>query len=54
MFTLPTGYRPGVEGVYVVQQYGTGNMNYVTIGSDGVITSNGSSAWLSGVVFPVG
>jgi hypothetical protein len=53
-FTLTSGYRPGIGGVYSVQQYGTANMNYITIGSDGVLAPNGSAAWLSGVQFPVG
>lgn len=54
-FTLPSGYRPStVEAVIPVQQYGTANINYITIGTDGVVVPNGSSAWLASVVFPVG
>lgn len=54
-FTLPSGYRPSTsEAVFAVQQYGTSNINYVTVGTDGVVVPNGSSAWLHSVVFPVG
>ena len=53
-FTLPLGYRSGIEGVYVAQQYGTANMTYVTIGADGVVAPNTSSTWLSGISYPVG
>lgn len=53
-FTLPLGYRLGIEGVYVAQQYGTANMMYVTIGADGVVAPNTTSAWLSGISYPVG
>jgi hypothetical protein len=53
-FTLPLGYRSGIEGVYVAQQYGTANMMYVTIGADGVVAPNATSAWLSGISYPVG
>lgn len=54
-FTLPSGYRPStIEAVIPVQQYGTSNINYVTIGTDGVVVPNGTSAWLSGVCFPLG
>ena len=53
-FVLPSGYRPIANVVFPVQQYGTGSINYVTIGSDGVVLMNASSGWLSGVIFPVG
>jgi len=53
-FTLPTGYRPGLNGTYAVQQYGTANMTYITINTDGTVAPSQSSAWLSGVCFPVG
>ena len=53
-FTLPLGYRLAIEGVYVAQQYGTANMMYVTIGADGVVAPNTSSAWLSGISYPIG
>ena len=53
-FTLPSGYRPSVTVVVPVQKYGTPNLDYVTIGTDGVVTPNSTAAWLSSVVFPVG
>jgi hypothetical protein len=53
-FTLPLGYRSGIEGVYVAQQYGTANMMYITIGADGVVAPQTTSAWLSGISYPVG
>jgi hypothetical protein len=53
-FTLPSGYRSEIEGVYVAQQYGTANMTYVTISADGVVVPNSSAAWLSGISYPVG
>lgn len=53
-FTLPTGYRPSVDVVVPVQQYGTGNINYVTVSTSGTVTPNGTAAWLSSVVFPIG
>jgi hypothetical protein len=53
-FNLPSGYRPAVEMVFAVQQFGTGNINYITINSDGNVVPNGTAAWLSGVIFPIG
>jgi hypothetical protein len=53
-FTLPSGYRPAATAVIPVQQYGTGNINYVTVGTDGVVVPNGTAAWLSSVIFPTG
>jgi len=53
-FILPSGYRPSVSTVIPVQQYGTGNITYVTVGTDGVVVPNSTSGWLSSVVFPVG
>lgn len=54
-FTLPSDYRPStVEWVIPVQQYGTANISYVTIGTDGVVVPNSNAAWLGSVVFPVG
>jgi hypothetical protein len=53
-FTLPAGYRPAATIVIPVQQYGTGNINYVTVGADGVVVPNASSGWLSSIIFPVG
>jgi hypothetical protein len=53
-FTLPVGYRPSLSTVIPVQQYGTGSINYVTVGTDGVVIPNASSAWLSSIIFPIG
>jgi len=50
---LPEGFRPSVEGVHVVQKYGTADMSYVTIGTDGVVLPNSTAAWLSNVSFAV-
>ena len=52
-FTLPSGYRPSATTVIPSQQYGTGNISYVTIGTDGVVVPNASSSWLTSLVFPV-
>jgi hypothetical protein len=51
-FVLPSGYRPIANATFAVQQFGTASINYVTIGSDGVVLMNGTSGWLTGVVFP--
>lgn len=53
-FTLPTGYRPATTFVIASQQFGTGDINYITINTDGTVVPNKSSAWLSGLVFPIG
>lgn len=53
-FTLPSGYRPTVEVVVPVQQFGTGNINYITVNTGGDVIPQGTAAWLSSVVFPVG
>jgi hypothetical protein len=53
-FTLPVGYRPSLSTVIPVQQFGTGNITYVTVGTDGVVIPNSTSGWLSSVIFPVG
>ena len=53
-FTLPVGHRPETEMVFVVQQYGSGFLSYVTIGTDGVVVPNANGAWLSNVTFPIG
>lgn len=53
-FTLPSGYRPSVNVVIPVQQYGTPNISYVTVGTDGVVVPNSSSGWLSSIIFPIG
>ena len=53
-FNLPSGYRPAAEMVFAVQQFGTGNINYITINTDGNVVPNATAAWLSGVIFPIG
>jgi hypothetical protein len=53
-FNLPSGYRPAVDTVIAVQQFGTSNINYVTVNPDGNVVPNGTAAWLSGVIFPIG
>jgi hypothetical protein len=53
-FNLPSGYRPAVDTVIAVQQFGTGNINYITVQPDGNVIPNGTAAWLSNVIFPVG
>lgn len=53
-FTLPVGYRPSVEVVLPVQKYGTSNIDYITVGTNGVVIPNSTAAWLSSVIFPVG
>ena len=53
-FTLPVGYRPSVEVVVPVQKYGTSGLDYITIGTNGVVLPNSTAAWLSSVVFPIG
>jgi hypothetical protein len=53
-FTLPEGYRPSVDVVVPVQKYGTSGLDYITIGTNGVVLPNSTAAWLSSVIFPVG
>jgi hypothetical protein len=53
-FNLPSGYRPAVDTVIAVQQFGTGDINYVTVNPDGNVVPNGTAAWLSGIIFPIG
>jgi hypothetical protein len=50
-FTLPTGYRPSVDHVVLVQKYGTSDASYITIGTSGGVIPHEASAWLSAVVF---
>jgi PPE-repeat protein len=52
--TLPVGYRPSIDTVVPVQQYGTPNVTYVTVGTDGVVVPNSTSGWLSSIIFPIG
>lgn len=53
-FNLPSGYRPAVDTVFAIQQFGTGNINYVTVQPDGNVIPNGTAAWLSNAIFPIG
>ena len=53
-FTLPEGYRPSVEVVFPVQKFGAAGLDYITIGTNGVVLPNSTAAWLSSVIFPVG
>jgi hypothetical protein len=53
-FTLPSGYRPATDFVVPVQQFGTGNITYVTVYTDGRVVPNSTSGWLTSVMFPVG
>jgi hypothetical protein len=54
-FFLPEGFRPlDIEVVIPTQQYGTANITYTSIGLDGNVIPNASSAWLSSMIFPVG
>jgi hypothetical protein len=54
-FVLPDGYRPStIEVVIPTQQYGTANINYTSVGNDGNVVPNATSAWLSSIHFPVG
>jgi hypothetical protein len=53
-FTLPSGYRPATDFVVPVQQFGTGNISYVTVYTDGRVAPNSTSGWLTGIQFPIG
>jgi hypothetical protein len=53
-FTLQSGYRPATDMIIATQQFGTANMNYVTVYTDGRVVPNASSTWLTGVNFPIG
>ena len=53
-FVLPDGYRPSVDVVIPVQQYGTANTSYITVSTNGNVTPNASAGWLSSIMFPVG
>jgi hypothetical protein len=50
-FTLPTGFRPAVDHVVLVQKYGTPDVSYVTVNTSGGVVPHEASAWLSAVVF---
>lgn len=53
-FTLPTGYRPAAGGTYSTQNYGTSNMTYITVNTDGTVVPNLSATWFTGVAIPIG
>lgn len=53
-FTLPTGYRPAAGGTYATQNYGTSNMTYITVNTDGTVVPNLSATWFTGVTIPIG
>lgn len=53
-FTLPSGYRPFVTTTIPTQQYGTSNITYVTVNTDGTVVPNASASWLSSITFPIG
>ena len=53
-FVLPDGYRPSVDVVIPVQQYGTANTSYVTVYANGNVAPNASAGWLSPIIFPAG
>ena len=53
-FTLQSGYRPSTDMVIPAQQFGTGNITYVTIYTDGRVVPNSTASWLTGVNFPIG
>ena len=52
-FTLPSGYRPATDFVVPVQKFGTSNIDYITVYTDGRVVPNSTSGWLTGVVFPI-
>lgn len=53
-FTLPSGYRPFTDFVIPVQRFGTPDITYITVYTDGRVIPNTTSGWLTGVTFPVG
>ena len=53
-FFLPTGYRPATDFVIPTQQYGTGNITYTTVQTDGNVIPNSSATWLTGIGIPLG
>lgn len=53
-FTLPSGYRPATDFVIPVQHFGTPNITYITIYTDGRVVPNSTAGWLTGVSFPLG
>jgi hypothetical protein len=53
-FTLPSGYRPATDFVIPVQKFGTSNIDYITVYTDGRVVPNSTAGWLTGIHFPVG
>jgi hypothetical protein len=53
-FTLPTGFRPAtIDHVCPTQQFGTINITYTTVATNGTVIPTASSTWLSGISYPV-
>ena len=53
-FTLPSSYRPATDFVVPVQKFGTPNIDYITVYTDGRVVPNSTAGWLTNIVFPVG
>jgi hypothetical protein len=53
-FTLPSGYRPATDFVIPVQKFGTPDISYITVYTDGRVVPNSTAGWLTGIHFPVG
>jgi hypothetical protein len=53
-FTLPSGYRPATDFVVPVQKFGTPNIDYITVYTDGRVVPNSTAGWLTGIQFPIG
>jgi hypothetical protein len=53
-FTLPSGYRPATDFVIPVQKFGTSDISYITVYTDGRVVPNSTAGWLTGIHFPVG
>jgi hypothetical protein len=52
-FNLPEEYRPAVDVIVPVQKFGTTDLSYVTVYTNGNDTPNSTAAWLTSIVFPV-
>jgi hypothetical protein len=52
-FNLPADYRPAVDVIVPVQKFGTTDLSYVTVYTNGNVTPNSTAAWLTSIVFPV-
>jgi hypothetical protein len=53
-FTLPSGYRPATDFIIPVQKFGTADISYITVYTDGRVVPNSTAGWLTGSHFPVG